>query len=142
MPNVVRSRRGCCPVRISLASGCRPWHPRYESGGPRGTWQAPLFTRGFSSVRGRGWKMPLPGPGDAADPSLAGSAGEGALPRACVELRCTPAVPGRDAAVGPERVAKRLELFRGRRRNAPREPEAFPDPEVARRPDVQAPEPE
>src|SRR5215472_10931122 len=68
------------------------------------------------------------------------SAGDRAVRRAAVELGRAPAVPRHDAAVRPVRVAERLELLGGRRRDAPRQAEALPDPEIAGRPHVQAPQ--
>src|SRR3984957_13734185 len=68
------------------------------------------------------------------------SAGDGAGLRACVELGGTPAVPGDDAAVGAEGLAKRVELLRGRGRDVPGQGEALADDEVAGGPDVEAAE--
>ena len=66
--------------------------------------------------------------------------GQRALRRARVQFRGPPAVPGRHRPVGPERLAERLELARGRLGDLPGQPVAAADAEVADRPDVQPPQ--
>jgi hypothetical protein len=66
--------------------------------------------------------------------------GERAFGGTAVELGGAPAVPRDDRAIGPIRVAERLELLRSRRRYPPRQTEPFPHPEITHGPHIQAPQ--
>jgi hypothetical protein len=68
------------------------------------------------------------------------SVGQFALGGPGVQCCGSPAVPGQHRPVRTVRIAERLELPRGRRRDLPGQPVAAADAEVADRPDVQAAE--